>query len=518
MRVGSGDSGVSGPRLRTAVLFAAAPRPGAKAAGASYVPRRKIAQGSPARRPRNTSQPGASSMTQRDDQQARSSHPTRAGDAWGGRLAPFMAGAAGIAALSFAYYVRSWPTLSIVRAICPTPFCDFVDYYYPMGEAVFRTGLPVKGFLYSPFVALLLAVCPLLGFNASLVLWGILQVLFVSLYVLLFHRLVAAALPVQLLFVALTLGSYPLLLNLIGGQVSVFIMVALLAMLVLYERGRHAVAAGPLAVAVSFKFYPVVFLASFAARRDARFLLFGVAACGAVLLVVPGLVLGGDHTLRFYGALFDAFRDSGWVAANPHSQFFPHVVLRLAGAVGNDVDGLRSFLIWVAAAVVAANMALLVLVRRTRQRNDDLWSFQLVCLTIPFILKTSWPHDFVFLPFTQAFLAWRLLEGERAAPATDAGAERPLANAWRPRAPAACSVATLALLLSVLFSNIVFYNLVGGFVRYGYLAFLFWADLLLLIASYVMLLPPALRGLGGVDVAQSRGPSVHRPDSPGTPD
>jgi bacteriorhodopsin len=35
--------------------------------------------------------------------------------------------------------------------------------------------------------------------------------------------------------------------------------------------------------------------------------------------------------------------------------------------------------------------------------------------------------------------------------------------------------------------------LFGDFTRYGFYGFLFWANLLLLIASYVQLLPPALR-------------------------
>lgn len=422
------------------------------------------------------------------------------------RTALLVAGVVGVAALSFAYYARTWQSFSTVRKICPVPFCDFVDYYYPMGEAVFRSGLRVDGFLYSAFIATLFAVFPPLGLNAALVLWGILQVLSVSFYVELFRRLVAAGLTTQLLFAALTLTSYPLLLNLMGGQVSVFIMVALLGMLLLYERRRHAVAAGLLAIAVSFKFYPILFLAPFAARRDLRFLLLAVVACGALLFLVPGLLLGGAGTLRFYSSLFDAFRDSGWVDTNPHSQFFPHVVLRLTGAMGSDASWHRPLLTWIATGVAAANMGLLLLVQRARLPHADMWSFQLVCLTIPFILKTSWPHDFVFLPFTQAFLAWRLLAGERAAPGALDGAERSHSSTLRARTPGARNAVTSALLLSVLFSNIVFYNLVSGFVRYGHLAFLFWADLLLLIASYVMLLPAALQQLCATGVSvQVRG-------------
>ena len=406
------------------------------------------------------------------------------------RIGPFAAGLAGTLILPLAYWVRTWQSFATVRNICPRLFCDFSDYYYPMGEAVFRTGFPVDGFLYSPFIAILLAVFSPLGLDVSLILWGILQVLFVALYFLLFPRVVPAALSIQFLFIALCFSTYPLLVNLMGGQVSVFIIVPLLSMLVLYERGHRAAAAGLLALAVSFKFYPIIFLGLFAARRDARTFLYGAAACGAALFVVPGLLLGVGDTLGFYGGLLDAFRDSGWVVTNPHSQFFPHVVLRLVGA-----NAPLSLLGVIAYSVAMANLGLVFLVQRARLRHADLWSFQLLLMTIPFILKTSWPHDFVFLPFTQAFLAWRILEGKTAATGTDAEGKRSNAITQHERADGArTAVTTLLLLVSVVFSNIFFFSLFG-FVRYGALSFVFGANLLLLIASYVLLLPSALRPL-----------------------
>jgi hypothetical protein len=252
-------------------------------------------------------------------------------------------------------------------------------------------------------------------------------------------------------------------------------------MLALYEREHRAAAAGSLAFAVSFKFYPIMFLAPFAARRDARFLLFGVAACVAFLLVVPGVLLGAGDTLRLYGALVDQFRDSGWVVTNPHSQFLPHVVLRLTGATEAHLP----FLCWISAGIAAANMGLIFLVQRGRLRHADLWSMQLVFLTIPFVLKTSWPHDFAFFPFTQAFLAWRLLEGRTAAAESTAGK----------RSHAGLAVTWSLLLASIALSNIVFYGLFGEFTRYGFSGFLFLANLFLLVALYVELLPPALRRL-----------------------
>ncbi|MFC2146586.1 glycosyltransferase family 87 protein [Acidobacteriota bacterium] len=408
-------------------------------------------------------------MTQNCTQHARTPQPAGAPAPSRTRIVPFAVGTAGIVLLLFTYYAHTWHSFTTAFDVCAQPFCDFVDYYYPMGETIFRTGLPVRGFLYSPFIAILLAIFPPLGLNASLVLWGILQILLVILYIFLFRRLVPAGLPVQLLFVALALSSFPLVLNQLGGQVSVFMIVALLGLLVLYERGHRAAAASLLAFAVSFKFYPIIFLAPFATRRDSRFLLFAAAACGTFLFVVPGLLLGVGDTLRFYGALLDSFRESGWVTANPHSQYFPHLVLRLADATGHDAQTHLSLLYWIAYGAAAANMGLIFLVQRARLRHANLWSFQLVFLTIPFVLKTSWPHDFVFLSFTQAFLVWRLLEGEKPAPGTDTAGKRSHASAC-PRARTA--VTFFLLLPSIVFSNIVFFNLFGDFIRYGFYGFL----------------------------------------------
>lgn len=409
----------------------------------------------------------------------------------------FGAGSGGIALVLFAYYVWTWRSFSGFTSairVCEELFCDFIIYYYPMGEAIFLTELPVDGFLYSPFIAILLAAFPPLGLAASLVLWGLAQVSFVVLYLFLFRWLVPAGLPVQLLFVGLALSSFPVLLNLLAGQVSVFMVAALFGLLAFRQRGQCAAAAGCLAIAVSFKFYPVIFLAPFAARHDRRFLLFAVCACVMCLFALPAVLLGGGDTIRFYSALVDAFRDSAWVAANPHSHFFPHVVLRLAEATGHDAQAHLPILRWIAYGIAAANMGLVFLIHRARLRQADLWSFQLVFLTIPFFFKTSWPHDFVFLTFTQAFLAWWFLEGGMASPVENLMGEDDHLITWRERAlRGRTPVMLLLVLASIAFSNIVFFNLLGSFYLYGFFGFLFWANLLLLIVSYIELLPPALR-------------------------
>ena len=405
----------------------------------------------------------------------------------------FTTGVIGIVLVLFFYYSHTWHSFTAAFDVCVQPFCDFVDYYYPMGEAIFRTELPVEGFLYSPFIAILLGIFPFLGLNASLILWGILQVLSLMFCLLLFRRLVPAGLPIQLLFVALTLSSFPLLLNYIAGQVSVFILAAIFGMLFFYERGNRVIAAALLAFAVSFKFFPLIFLVLFIARRDTRFLMSSIIGCCVFLLIVPGVFLGANDTLGFYGALFESFLASDWVVVNPHSQFLPHFILRLVNVTEHDLQAYVPLLHLFVYGVAAANMTLLFLVQRARLQYANLWSLQILFLTTPFFLKTSWPHDFFFLSFTQAFLAWQLLRGKEIHGGKHNSGEISYPDTGQGRITTRYrTLKFFLLLLSIVASNVVFFNLFNDFFGYGFIGFLFWADLLLLIATYLELLPPVL--------------------------
>jgi hypothetical protein len=218
----------------------------------------------------------------------------------------FALGSLGIALLVLAYLAYTWRTPSALQSAidtCTQPFCDFTTFYYPMGKAVFGSGAPVEGFMYSPFIAVLLALFSTLATNAAIALWGLLQAGCVVLYLLLFRWLVPAGLRFQLLFVLLTLTSFPLWHNLSWGQVGVLTTVAVLGMLALLARGRRLSAAALLGFAASFKFFPLIFLAPFAFRRDFRFLLLAALACAAFFIVLPGVLLGPGDTLTFYRGL-----------------------------------------------------------------------------------------------------------------------------------------------------------------------------------------------------------------------
>ncbi len=402
----------------------------------------------------------------------------------------FAVGAAGIVALLLFYYKLTWENLTrfnLAIDVWADPFPDFTRYYYPMGEAIFRIGTPIDGFVYSPFVAIVLAAFSPLGLSIATIVWVALEALAVILYVILIRRLVPARLPLQLLFVALVLSSFPLLHNFKFGQVPVFMTVALLGMLICYERGWQVAAALLFAFAVSFKWYPLLFLALFAARRDFRFLLLAAGAGALLLIVVPVVLLGLEQTYRFYDALRLAYSGFDWVLTSYNSQYFPNVIVRLVRTLGDP--GLSRmpflqmhalpFLRAIAWVVVAANVALVFRIQRLGIVNANLWSAVILFLTVPFVLGTSWPVDLVPMPFCQAFLAWAVLSGDAAR-----GYHLPLIL----RA-ASCLMA----LSSIVLSSIFLFNYLGNYTTYGTFGLVFWADLSLLLAVYGLLLPGTLR-------------------------
>jgi hypothetical protein len=412
----------------------------------------------------------------------------------------FAAGALVIAALLLAYYKLTWGSLTAFNLaidVWADPFPDFGRYYYPMGAAIFRTGMPVEGFVYSPFVAILLAAFSPLGLSTAILFWVGLQVLAIVLYVLLIRRLVPAPLPLQLFFVALTLSSFPLLHNFKFGQVPVFTTVALLGMLVCYERGRMAAAALLFAFAVSFKWYPLIFLALFVARRDWRFLLWAAGAGALFLVVVPVALLGFEQTLRFYEALRGAYGGFGWTATSYNSQYFPHVIVRLVRELWGPAPFARPFLrayglpvlqviSW---AVVAANVALVYRVKRLGLRHANLWSAVALFLSVPFMLGTSWPVDLVPLSFAQAFLVWAILNKDETTvlPGDGQAEVGPRPVTLRP------ALAWALVLLSVVLSNILLFNFIGNRTTYGTFGCVLWADALLLAAVYLLLAPRLVR-------------------------
>lgn len=438
-------------------------------------------------------------------------HPKAADGPSSTGIFPFAAGASVIVLFLFAYYALTWHSLARFKAAidtCSAPFCDFAGFYYPMGGSIFHTGLPLTGFVYSPFIAILMAVFSPFRLHTALILWGVLQAIAILFYLLLFRELVPARLPFQLLFVTLALSSFSLMHNLTWGQVGILTTVSVLGALFFYTRGQYVAAAALLAFGISFKFFPFIFFVPFLIRRDIRFLLIGAAACAAFLFVIPGVLLGVDGALGFYSALLDTYRHFDWVISNYNSQHFPHFLLRMAYAGGYNALAYLPLLRGISYGIAALNIGLIYIIQRARLPHANLWSFHILFLSIPFILNTSWPVDLVYLPFGQALLAWHLFDREKAIPPGTVETEKrpPIAKATS-LAKAVCTrvhvgknristvkaIVLLFLLSSIVIASIIFFKFYGDRHHYGFYGFTFWADLLLLAATYIVTLPVALR-------------------------
>jgi alpha-1,2-mannosyltransferase len=93
----------------------------------------------------------------------------------------------------------------------------------------------------------------------------------------------------------------------------------------------------------------------------------------------------------------------------------------------------------------------------------------LISLSTPFLIATSWPHYFVFLPFVQLFLLHRALNGR----ADALGRLAVFLFLWAP---------------AVVLTSVAFFHGVGSWRIYNGLGAIFLAVLLLDFAAWVLLL------------------------------
>lgn len=336
------------------------------------------------------------------------------------------ASAAVIVAGVFLYYALTWKTftgftLAIDR--CKLVFCDFQGHYYPMGQVIFQRNIPVPGFFYSPFFAILLAVLKPLSLEPALVVWGAFQTLLVALLILAPRMFGIRSIPATLASLFLVLTAFPVIHNFKWGQVSVLLVLCLLAGFYLYARGKTTLAAFLFAFTISIKFFPAWFLAYFLLRRDWRFVLKCAVASLLLLIVIPAVALGPGDTLRFYKVLHAYLGLAKNHLLDTNSQYFPNVVRRLWAAAAYDgtvpfhdmlTSSLRFEMLLRGTGYLLAAANVVLLYRMVRQSallqelgaRASAWAFVVLALALPFAVYTSWPHYFAYLPFCQVFL-WR---------------------------------------------------------------------------------------------------------------
>lgn len=394
----------------------------------------------------------------------------------------------------FLFYWAVWgdfQTFSRFIGHCPEFFCDFVEVYDPMGRAAFAGHGPVHLFLYPPVVAVGFAVLALLTPHHALIAWGIVQALaLVGMMACAWALLDGGRRPVFLLHVVVLLSGYPLLDNLKWGQVSVPITALILAALVLVRRPEpkaHAAAGLLAAAAVAVKLYPAAFIPAVVGPGRWRVFPWLLGGCVLLLAVVPAVALGPGEAVAFYAKVFSRYSPA--ISQDINSLYAPAVLdrwLRVAAdvrlvralfspmlhpvlaGVARHADLVRAVLTAAGSAVVVLNVALGALIWWRRIDGAGVWVFLLAAATLPFVVPSSWPHYFVFLPFGQAYALHRLtLAGRR--PGT------------------VLAVAVLLVLPSMAMASAALFVVMGGWQLFNYFGLVFWADLLMLLALYLAL-------------------------------
>jgi len=377
-----------------------------------------------------------------------------------------------------AYYYSLWgSTTSFVGAIDHNNqlFQDFLEYYHPMSKTILQSPTPISGYYYSAFFAILLIPLGILKTSTAIWSWGAIQTTgIVLLYILPLIRL-SRLKPIWIaLYTGVFATSFPLLHNMQWGQMSVIIVVCIIAAFHAYGKNQRILAGIILAFAASIKYYPILFILYFILKRDLRVIISFAIAGIFFYILFPAVIIGPESLILFETSIFNAVSGAEWISTDINSQYFAHVVARWShfesGILLPFKPGVIQALTISGYAIFICNMAILWLLQRKKLRNQLTLSLILLFLSLPFVIKTSWPHYFSYLAFCQVTLFAHLKS------------YRSSLLSWR----------ELPLLLlpifSIAFSSMFVFNAFPHWSYFSAYGLIFLANLLLLISFYLIIL------------------------------
>jgi hypothetical protein len=205
-------------------------------------------------------------------------------------------------------------------------------------------------------------------------------------------------------------------------------------------------------------------------KRDLRFLLVFVAATVVFICVLPSIALGPAVWFEFEKTVGSAIADlRTWVMSGPDSQYCAYVILRLAESEGAAAVSRTTLTLleWLGYLWFAVNVFLVWQIHRRRSPDALLISTVTLFLSLPLIVKTSWPHYFVYLPFCQAAVLAQV--GRLGWTRRDLWPSLLLASA------------------SVVLASVPVFNAFRDWSHYNGAGMLLWSNLALLVALYGIL-------------------------------
>ena len=283
------------------------------------------------------------------------------------------------------------------------PLCDFANHYYPQGLALAKAPVVVHGFYYSAFFAVCMRALATFGYPIAQWLWG--ATLVAATLVLLFaplSRVFRTSLRGCLIYGVIFACALPIWHDLAFGQLSAITTALILHSLLAYAQRRPVLSALLIGLATSIKFYPGLFLVYFVIRRDWRAVGMALVVVVVCMGIVPFLLLGDAGFLVFHrslGVALDQF--ANFIATSPFSNFIANAVSHVAlgrvepsstlyqGAfvLGLVVASFHAYLVWRKARIEPSQSI----------RAAIIFGFA----SVPFVVRSSWVHYFVFLPLLQ---------------------------------------------------------------------------------------------------------------------
>ncbi|HOW27317.1 MAG TPA: glycosyltransferase family 87 protein [Elusimicrobiota bacterium] len=288
-------------------------------------------------------------------------------------------------------------------------FGDFTDIYYRTGRKIFVYKTPSHGFFYPSIVAIGLGVFSRMSPGKAVLIWGMFQTIVTGLMCLipgyaLFR--VTRLRTAGVLYAFLAILSYPLIHGFVWGQMSCLAMLCVFCSLFLYQLNLKRWAALFIALAASLKIYPVIFILYFVYKREIGLIKAFLIMLFILVVVVPAVVLGIGESIHFWkctNLLLTTSMDT-WMKTHPGSNYFIHVVDRL---IGRPVGGVSHiFLLGAGFLVAVINFVLIAWIDKNPVKHKATLSFGLIFTASPFLVYTSWPHYFAYLPFYQVFLCY----------------------------------------------------------------------------------------------------------------
>jgi hypothetical protein len=215
----------------------------------------------------------------------------------------------------------------------------------------------------------------------------------------------------------------PILSDLHHGNNNLVILVLIVASVQAWRKGYDVLAGLVLALAITYKVTPALFVPYFAYKRSWRTVGATALGMGIFLLIVPSAVLGPQFNGLCLGTwwhrMLSPYLTRGVVGDQEMNQSMVGVLTRLATAprgiagpyarklVGlNLVSWAPQVVIIVVKMLSLAMVGLLAILCRTRavRRTDPrlLGEFALIVLTMLFVSERSWKHHYVtlLLPYT----------------------------------------------------------------------------------------------------------------------